>query len=514
MRPRWPAPLTQLHCNVGFTYCHVLFTVDALVAPLIVAFRPKSSAIRFSGCLASSAARRSRCLRGFVHGLLVPLAIVTAVLPLCSPPASAQERPGTVIGLVYDSTTSVVLAGARVAVVGTTAMGESDEEGQFRLEDVPPGEYEVIFFHPRLGTLGISIPPGQVRVSAGAVSEVYLAVPSRETILTAWCSAEPGTGDTSIGGIVTDALTGVPLPRARVIVVGDRTGVLQRRRVVADVRTEDSGEFRVCKLDSAEELAVAVSFGRDQAPPVDVRGAGPNVLDITITISEPVTITGVVVDHATGGPVPDALVELAGSSFSQLTDSVGAFGFTGVPPGRQIIGTSRLGYAPRVDSLTVFSNEALGLEITLATEAIVLEPIVVTGRRNRPTGLTTPGARFSGLTAAQVDSVAPRIFDFAGLVRAARVPGLSITEKLLADAFGDVQMGVCIEMQRSRAGANPNTCNMVEVRLNDGPVPDPAFFLLNMNHRDIREFQFLTPLEAGLAYGQRGANGVLLIYTR
>ena len=138
----------------------------------------------------------------------------------------------------------------------------------------------------------------------------------------------------------------------------------------------------------------------------------------------------------------------------------------------------------------------------------------MTGRSNRPTGLTTPGARFSGLTAAQVDSIVPRVFDFAGLARAARVPGVTITEKMLANAFGQADLGVCIEMQRSRAGLNPNTCNMVEVRLNDGPVPDPAFFLLNLDHRDVKEFQFLTPLEAGLMYGQRGANGVLLIYTR
>ena len=418
------------------------------------------------------------------------------------------------IGIVHDSTTNLPLANARVALVGTTSVVDSDEEGRFRLDDVPAGEYQIFFFHERLGALGVSIPPARVRVGTGAVSEVYLAVPSRETILAGWCSAETGSGDTSIGGIVTDALTGVPLPRARVMVVGDRIGVLQRRRMVAEVRTGDSGEFRVCKLDSAEELTLAVTFGRNQAEPVELRRAGPNILDIAITISEPVTITGVVVDNATGGPVVDAQVALVGSSFSQLTDSVGKFGFAGVPPGKQIIETSRLGYAPRVDSLTVFSNEALGLEIALSTEAIVLAPIVVTGRANRRLGLTTAGARFSGLTAAQVDSVAPRVFDFAGLARAARVPGLTITEKMLANAFGDPQYGICIEMQRGRAGGNPNACNMVEVRINGGPVPDPAFFLYDLNHRDIKEFEFLTPLQAGLTYGARGANGVLLIYTR
>ena len=450
-----------------------------------------------------------------LHCLIAALSL----LLLSTPTAWAQDgepATGTVIGLVFDSTTSAVLANATLAVVGTTVSGESGEDGEFRLEQVPVGEHRVMFFHPRLGHLGISVPPGRVRVTPNAITEVYLAVPSRETILAGWCSAEPGAGGTSIGGIVTDALTGVPLPRALVHVFGDRSGVLQRRRLVTEVRTDDSGEYRVCNLDSSEELTVGVSFARNQAPPVDLRRAGPQVLDIAITISEPVTITGVVLDYGTRAPVAEAEVRLAGLPFGELTDSAGRFGFEGVPPGRQIIETSRLGYASRVDSLTVFSNEALGLEVVLSNEAIVMDPIVVTGRRSGVAALAgvTPGARFDGLTAAQVDSVAPLVFDFAGLARAARVPGLTITESLLPNAFGNPQLGVCIEMRRSRNATNPNACNMVEVRLNDGPVPEPSFFLYDLNHRDIKEFRFLTPLEAGLMYGDRGANGVLLIYTR
>ena len=403
-----------------------------------------------------------------------------------------------------------------VAVVGTTVTGESDEGGEFRLEGVPAGEHQVIFFHPRLGTLGISVPPGRVRVTRNATSEVYLAVPARATILAGWCSAEAGPGDTSIGGIVTDALTGVPLPRALVHVFGDRSGVLQRRRLVTEVRTDEVGEYRVCNLDSSEDLTVGVTFGRNQAPPVDILLSGAHVLDLAIEIAAPVTITGVVLDYATRAPVSDAEVRLAGLPFGELTDGAGKFGFDGVPPGIQIIETSRLGYASRVDSLTAFSNEALGLEVLLSTEAIVMDPIVVTGRRSGVADLatTTPGARFDGLTAAQVDSIAPRVFDFAGLARAARVPGLTITETMLANAFGDPQLGVCIEMRRSRNATNSNTCNMVEVRLNDGPVPDPSFFLFDLNHNDVKEFRFLTPLEAGLMYGDHGANGVLLLYTR
>ena len=447
------------------------------------------------------------------HVRRIVLVAFLATLPAGSLAAQdAEEATGTVIGLVYDSTTSAPLANARVAVVGTNAFVESDEDGQFRLDEVPVGEHTVVFFHQRLGTLGVSATPQPVVVANESISEVYLAVPSRATLLSAWCSIEPGEGDTSIGGIVTDALTGVPLPRARVTAFGPVSGILQRRQMVGEARTENSGEYRLCHLDWSEELTVLVTFGGNEAMPFDIARSGAQVVDVAIHISDPVTISGSVVDWATRTPVPGARVQLIGSNHSELTDSAGRFGFVGVPPGKQIIETTMLGFAPRIDSLTAFSNEALGLEILLATEAIALDPLVVTGRR-RDRIFTTPGTRFSGLNEAQIDSIIPRTMDFASLARAARTPGVSITERLIANAFGDAQPGVCIEMQRNRGGG-ANTCNMVEVRINDGPVPDPSFFLMDLNPQDVARIQFITPIEAGLLYGDRGANGVLLIYTR
>lgn len=452
--------------------------------------------------------------------LLVALVLVAgAIAGAAAVPGAAggqedEEGAGTVVGLVFDSTRSVPLAGARVAVMGTSAIAESDEEGRFRLDEVPAGEHLVSFFHPRLGTLGVNGTAQPVVVTDRRVSEVYLATPSRVTIVAAWCSGQGGTGDTSIGGVVTDALTGVPLPSAEVAVLGEQSGILRRRAVVAEARTDKTGVYRLCNLEMGDGITVQATFGRNRALPVEVSRRGDQTLDMSIPISEPVTITGTVRDWATSGPIQGAQVALLGSPFTALTDSAGAFGFTGVPPGRQVIRTDFIGYASRIDSLTAFSNEALGLEIALSTEAIVLEPLVVTGRRRGLDVLTTPGTRFSGLTEAQVDSIAPRVFDFGSLARAARMPGLSVTETFIADAFGNPRMGVCIEMTRARSGGPANTCNMVEVRINDAPVPDPAFFLYEMNPQDVKRLQFITPLEAGLLYGERGANGVLLLYTR
>ena len=84
----------------------------------------------------------------------------------------------------------------------------------------------------------------------------------------------------------------------------------------------------------------------------------------------------------------------------------------------------------------------------------------------------------------------------------------------MPDVFGSPRMGVCIEMTRSRSAGGANTCNMVDVRINDTPVPESSFFLYEINPQDIKRIQFITPIEAGLLYGDRGANGVLLVYTR
>lgn len=455
--------------------------------------------------------RRGTNPSGCIRGLL---ALAALLLFARAGGLSAQEAPtGTVTGLVYDSTTSTPLAGANVAVVGTSAMTESDEEGRFRLEDVPVGEHMVMFFHPRLGTLGVSGSGQTVAVTAGSVVETYLAVASRETILAGWCSIEEGVGNTSIGGYVTDAVTGVPLPGARVTAFAQLTGLLARRSRVAEVRTGNSGEFRLCNLDGSLDLSLTAFFGTSETDHAAVTRTGPQIMDMSIRIADPVTITGTVMDHVTRAPLPGARVRLLGTPYDMLTDTAGRFGFTGVPPGKQVIRTDQLGYATRTDSLTAFSREALGLEITLSTEAIVLDPLVITGRSADPI-YTTPGTRFSGLTEAQVDSVMPRVADLAALVRASQMPGLSVRNVWVPDTFGNLREGLCIEIQRRRGGGAPNACNMVEVRINDGPVPEPMFFLRELNPTDIRWYQLITPIEAGFLYGDRGANGVLLLYTQ
>ena len=63
------------------------------------------------------------------RGALAAIWLVAACL--CMPHAAVAQVDGTASlrGAVFDSTSMEPLAGARVAVIGTSAVGETDEQG-------------------------------------------------------------------------------------------------------------------------------------------------------------------------------------------------------------------------------------------------------------------------------------------------------------------------------------------------------------------------------------------------
>jgi hypothetical protein len=69
------------------------------------------------------------------------------------------------------------------------------------------------------------------------------------------------------------------------------------------------------------------------------------------------SLTGTVVEEATGSPVSGATLTLAGSpSVSATTDSNGAFAFSAVPKGSQQLTLSSVGYAPRTITTAIVAG--------------------------------------------------------------------------------------------------------------------------------------------------------------
>lgn len=95
-------------------------------------------------------------------------------------------------------------------------------------------------------------------------------------------------------------------------------------------------------------------------------------------------IVGVVIDQASGNPVPGVVVNVAASGRVATTDDNGRFSLPELIPGRHDVVFSHLGYRERSESIAVEQDRVARLQIALAVDAIALDPIEVTvDRRDR-----------------------------------------------------------------------------------------------------------------------------------
>lgn len=80
-----------------------------------------------------------------------------------------------------------VLRGASVGLLGPSKMTFTDSLGRFRIDSIPPGEYQVALFDPLLDTLALGVLSPLTRFAAGDTVDLVLAVPSQLAIVTAKC---------------------------------------------------------------------------------------------------------------------------------------------------------------------------------------------------------------------------------------------------------------------------------------------------------------------------------------
>lgn len=426
----------------------------------------------------------------------------------------AQEGAATLQGVVFDSTQMRPLPGARIAVLGTEVAGDADAEGRFRLPGIPPGSYWVSFFHPRLQALGVSPTSRQIAFGAGAVVEVDLAVPSEPTLLMGWCAAEyPGGAFAALAGVVSDSITGVPLPRAVV-----RATPMARRlgdAPPAETRSDEAGRYRLCGIPAGREVRVQAQFGRGSG--VEIRmlldsGEG-RIHDLVMPLSAEGTLTGRVLDHATRDPLQGALVSVLGTDVRATSGADGGFVLDGLPPGRHLVHTEFLGREARSDSVTVFSQETVEIEVRLSTEAIDIEGLVVTTRSRFGDPVVSLARRGDVMTRAEIESALPRVQGMADLLRNVRSSALQVREVMVAQGGGAARPGVCVEVGR-RITRTPGGCVQAAVFLNGMRLPLGDQVLMSLDPNMVQRIEVLSPIDAQFQFGDAGANGAVLIYTR
>lgn len=231
-------------------------------------------------------------------------------------------------------------------------------------------------------------------------------------------------------------------------------------------------------------------------------------------------VTGQVVDAASLAPIPSAQVSLPALSFGALSNSTGRFLILNVPVGTHEIRVERIGYATVSQQVTVRAGETTEIDFQLASEALGLDEIVVTGTagvaRRREVGNT--------ITQINTEDIIEPTADFESMLQG-RGAGVSVT-------FGSGQLGDGAKIRLR--GDVSNALNNAPLIYVDGiRVKNDAYDSLDpitlgqqygtmqvssplndINPNDIDRIEIVKGAAATTLYGAEGAAGVIQIFTK
>lgn len=217
---------------------------------------------------------------------------------------------------------------------------------------------------------------------------------------------------------------------------------------------------------------------------------------------EPGRVSGQVVDATSGEPVVDAIVRIVDLT-PALTDENGVFTIRSVPPGTRQVEVEHLAYGTHVQAVDVQANAQSTVRIALSVEAIELAEIVVETLSEREERQLTTGFSVNEIGPEQIQEASRAGLNLAELMQST-LPGVDVRPSGGA---------VCVTYRAIRSG-NSRGCDGVAVRIDGVPVSDPAYVYQSMLLSDIERVEMLSPGQAGVRYGMRSGQSMLLIETR
>jgi hypothetical protein len=224
--------------------------------------------------------------------------------------------------------------------------------------------------------LGLLVPaafPGSSR--AQDADEVGAAVAAACGV-----SLDPAT-EAVLAGTVSDSVSGVPLPGARVTLTWQDPEDSTPRTFAID--SDARGLYAFCKVPAGVRVTLHATLRVVSEPvEVDVEAGMLHVEPILLRLSDPDSrgvLQGRIIDAEIRSPVPDALVRLVELDRTTMTNSRGYFSFGSQPWGVFTLEVRGLGYAPSSTAVRVAGNLAQSVEILLAPDALELEGMTITG---------------------------------------------------------------------------------------------------------------------------------------
>jgi hypothetical protein len=317
--------------------------------------------------------------------------------------AGAQQPAtgiGVVIGIAIDSLHGRPLREAEVMLQGAAnRTTTTDAKGEFRIDSLPPGHYQLGIFHPLLDSLGLTLATAPFDLGPDSASVVRLAIPSAVTLVARTCRARVRTlGPAAIFGRLLDPETEQPVPHADVSIVWTQfdasltAGVHQTPRLIRD-STDVNGVFRLCGLPTDLEARLQANLNGATTADVLTRISPDDGNFVTRTLYVSPADTGATktgkavvtgrVSLVGGAPAAGTRVEILGSNAVAMTNERGEFTLANAPSGTQLLMVRRLGYTPSETPVNLSSRQPQTVAVRLEKYIPVMAPVLVTARRDR-----------------------------------------------------------------------------------------------------------------------------------
>jgi TonB-linked SusC/RagA family outer membrane protein len=213
------------------------------------------------------------------------------------------------------------------------------------------------------------------------------------------------------------------------------------------------------------------------------------------------TIRGVVQDAASLQPVPAAQVVVEGVRLGGVTDAQGRFLILNVPAGEHVVRVEILGYAPATQTVQVAPGATATANFRVASEAIALQEVVVTG--------VAEGTRRAVLP-INVDQINAQNMPVPTVSAGGAIQG-KVAGATVMSGTGRPGAAPTI-LLRAPTSINASGRNQEPLYIVDGVILNSS--VLDIDALDIENVEVIKGAAAASMYGSRAQAGVVNITTR
>ncbi len=224
------------------------------------------------------------------------------------------------------------------------------------------------------------------------------------------------------------------------------------------------------------------------------------------------TVTGMVRDVTTEGPLAGAQVYVEGTNYATLSNAEGRFLIPNIPPGVHSLRAVFIGYGPVAQEFAVGAGETAQVDFGLSVSTLQLDGLVVTatGEQRKRELANAVG----GIEAAAVVEIAP-VSNISDLLQA-RSPGVQVFNSAGTSGVGS---RIRIRGSSSISLSNDPLVYVDGIRVDSrqsglGAGGQDASRLDDFNPEDIESIEIVKGPSAATLYGTEAANGVIRITTK